>query len=96
MKNRIILVVLVVLVNLEILEVLENMKTTSLRYSQSITLESILSHFKDSFDSMYYQPTETVLESVLSALACAIQVKYKPVDNHKLNCPVARSAAERR
>ncbi|HCE1561318.1 TPA: hypothetical protein NGR37_003516 [Vibrio parahaemolyticus] len=49
---------------LVILEVLESMKTTSLRYSQSITLESILSRFKDSFDKVHYQPVETVLELI--------------------------------
>ncbi|EGQ7791702.1 hypothetical protein I6Z01_000122 [Vibrio parahaemolyticus] len=48
---------------LVILEVLENVKTTSLRYSQSKTLESILSRFEDSFDKVYYQPVETTLES---------------------------------
>ncbi|MEA5263095.1 hypothetical protein VB383_10250 [Vibrio parahaemolyticus] len=43
---------------------MNKLKTCSLRYSQSTTLESILSIFEDSFSEVYYQPVETVLESI--------------------------------
>lgn len=43
-------------------DISEFLKNTSLRYSQSTTLESILSSFKDSFNKTYYLPVKTTLE----------------------------------